>query len=285
MTTNGIWQPPYNFEAARHTFIDAWPQRWRVLAPKQELVSLNWEEMNALGRQISQFGHWFSPAPANCLLNVARRLDAAIERVNRASFIRLTSRSPKDSLYAQRHGMRVASGVQALALITEGSERCAADLKMALEGCHELAIVVREWLEFPPSAEFRCFVVDRAFVGASQVGCESAECMVLTERQACEVVRALCKTISFIVAVSPAASAAIDIVCTLPSAGEYFGGPCVLLDFNPLGESTGLERFSPDMAFDMTARFCSSSGAHCIPLATPTDHSGSTLVCVTTQSG
>lgn len=125
------WLPPYDFSAAKTTFIDAWPKAWRDLAPGYDIVPVDRIEMNALGAQIMGFRHWFTPASTQPLIHLAHRLDAVIAKQNRACFIRLSSRSPKDSIYALRNGLCIRDGAQALAIILEGSERCAADLRMA----------------------------------------------------------------------------------------------------------------------------------------------------------
>lgn len=258
------WRPPYDFLAARPTFVDAWPEAWCALAPKQEFVPLNHDEMNALGWQIAGFRHWFPPIPATPLVSLAYRLDAAIQQVNKSSFIRLTSRSPKDSLYAQRRGLHITNGSQALALIMEGSKRCAADLRMAIEHHIEMAIVVRKWLEYPPSAEFRCFMVDRAFVAASQfedLGVENYQ--PLEKEQAHSIVQSLFTTMNYIASTSTIANAAIDLVCTSLIMNHDAEWPAVLIDVNPLTQHTDLGLFSSMTEFDQSVRFRNlKSGDH-----------------------
>jgi hypothetical protein len=267
MTTNA-WRPPYDFNAARPTFLDVWPQHWRALAPTSELVPLSRQEMNALGWQIAGFRQWFAKAPATSLMDLAYCVDAAVERLSRSSFIRLSSRSPKDSLYAQRKGLRVSNGAQALALITEGSERCAADLRMALDCQIEMAIVVRRWIDFPPSAEFRCFMVDRKWGGASQMGVGRIGDVFLTIQQARAVVSVLQAVMQEIIATSHIVDAVFDLVCLPPTDRHVETWSAILLDVNPLLNVTDLAHFSPKGEFDFTLRFhkAADGGFASIPL-------------------
>lgn len=255
MTTVGAWRPPYDFNAARPTFVDAWPRPWRALSPAHELVALSRPEMNALGWQIAGFQHWFAKSAPTPLLGLAARIDAALARVRRSGFVRLTSRSPKDSLYAQRKGLRVSDGAQALAVMTEGSRRCAADLRMALDCRATMAIVVREWMEFPPSAEIRCYMVGRRWVGSSQLGGSATGRHLLTETQARELVLAVQAAMREITAASPIPDAAFDLARMAKPRRSAADATAILLDVNPLLTVTDLGYFSSPGEFDATFRF------------------------------
>jgi len=267
------WHPPYDFQAALPYCVDAWPKAWQDLAPASEIIPLNREEMNALGSQIIGFGDWFTPGPARPLLHLARRLDAAIARLNRSCFVRLTTRSPKDSLFALRKGMKVADGAQALALFVEGSQRCAADLRMALDGGHELGLVVRQWVEFPPWAEFRCFMQDRRWTGASQSHCATEEKFAPIADHSSAIIGALHQAMRQIIAASTVADAAFDLVfqpqlglspTARPQTVEISrhsgmdacnARPALLLDANPLSDVTDTALFTSLAALDRTFRY------------------------------
>ncbi|MCX7110051.1 MAG: hypothetical protein NTX45_07970 [Proteobacteria bacterium] len=276
------WHPPYDFQAALPYCVDAWPKAWRDLAPASEIIPLNREEMNALGSQIIGFGDWFKPSPATPLLHLARRLDAAIARLGRSCFVRLTTRSPKDSLVALRKGMKVADGTKALALFVEGSQRCAADLRMALDcGC-ELGLVVRQWVEFPPWAEFRCFMQDRRWTGASQSHCATEEKFAPIADHSSAIIGTLHQAMRQIIAASTVADAAFDLVfqpqlglspTARPKTVEISrhsgmdrrnpdcmdacnARPALLLDANPLSDVTDTALFPSLAALDQTFRYC-----------------------------
>ena len=289
------WHPPYDFQAALPYCVDAWPKAWRDLAPASEIIPLNREEMNALGSQIIGFGDWFTPSPARPLLGLARRLDAAIARRGRSCFVRLTSRSPKDSLFALRKGMKVADGAKALALFVEGSQRCAADLRMALDGGHELGLVVRQWVEFPPWAEFRCFMQGRRWTGASQSHCATEEKFAPIADHSSEIIGALHQAMRQIIAASTVADAAFDLVFQ-PQSGisptarpktveisRHSGmdrrnpdcmdacnaHPALLLDANPLSDATDTALFTSLTALDQTFRYCQNFVDDSVIMALP----------------
>jgi hypothetical protein len=248
------WSPPYDFSASKITFVDAWPKAWRDLAPGYEIVPIDRIEMNALGSQIMGFRHWFMPTSTQPLINLARRLDAIIAKQNRACFVRLSSRSPKDSLYALRNGLCIRDGAQALAIILEGSERCAADLRMALDDEHPLAIIVRNWIDFPPWAEFRCFMMERRWVGASQAKHLEQIAFPLIADIKSDILGALDASMAKIAAASPIDDAAFDLVFhDLQKSNN-----AILLDANPLIASTDTALFSSIADLDSTFRFRNS---------------------------
>jgi hypothetical protein len=251
MTMRVAWSPPYDFSAAKITFVDAWPKAWRDLAPSYEIVPIDRIEMNALGSQIMGFRHWFTPASTQPLINLTRRLDAVIAKQNRACFVRLSSRSPKDSLYALRNGLCIRDGAQALAIILEGSERCAADLRMALDDEHPLAIIVRNWIDFSPWAEFRCFMVGRCWVGACQASHLEQIAFPLIADYKSDILKALDVSMKKIAAASPIDNAAFDLVFQ----GLHQPDDAILLDANPLAASTDTALFSSIADFDSTFRF------------------------------
>lgn len=102
--------------------------------------------------------------------DIRRRVIEAAATFPRGGFVRLGSRSPKDSWLGQSEGFKVTAGdgKDPLRFMLDCSERVADDLAQAI--AHEYAphIFVREWLEFPESMEFRCFMRGRKLVGISQ---------------------------------------------------------------------------------------------------------------------
>lgn len=255
MTMRITWSPPYDFSAAKTTFVDAWPKAWSDLAPGYDLVPLDRIEMNALGAQIMGFRHWFTPASTQPLINLAHRLDAVIAKRNRACFVRLSSRSPKDSIYALRNGLCIRDGAQALAIILEGSERCAADLRMALDYHHPMAIIVRNWIDFPPWAEFRCFMVGRCGVGASQARHLERIAYPPIADYKSKILEVLNASMKKIAAASPIDNAAFDLVFDNLQKSNH----AILLDANPLLVSTDTALFSSIADLDSTFRFRDSA--------------------------
>ena len=180
-----------------------------------------------------------SPVP---LAGLLARLDAAVARQGGDCFVRLTSRSPKDSLRALRLGLRVADGRQALALFLEASQRCAHDLRMSLDCAIPLAIVVRPWLRFEARQEWRVFMRNHAWAGASaRVGLGAADRPWL-ERRAAALRPHLFGLVTTLARASPTTDVAFDVIVSDEPNGA--DDPVVLLDANPLGPLTDLGWFA-----------------------------------------
>ena len=86
----------------------------------------------------------------------------------RGAFVRLGSRSPKDSWKGHREGFRVLPGTDPLRFILDASERMHEDVMLALQHDYTPTIFVRQWVTIPRWSEFRCFMQGRKLVGISQ---------------------------------------------------------------------------------------------------------------------
>jgi hypothetical protein len=114
-----------------------------------------------------------------------QRLGEALHQFPSGAFVRLGSRSSKDSVYARTHGMRVTTSEDAVRLLTQGSERVAFDLQLARRHSYTPHLFVRQWVDINPSAEFRCFVKQRRLVGISQYDCKNlGHCPVIARNSA-----------------------------------------------------------------------------------------------------
>jgi D123 len=263
---------PYNFETARPTFMDRWQQGWKQVAWPFTIVPMSTLECKALGYQIAGFRDWFDPTPATTLDGLIERLNQAIEITGSPCFTRLTSRSPKDSLRGALHGFKVLNGAQVLALITSGSERCAADLRLALRHGVDLGIVVRPWIDCNASNEFRCFIVAKKWVGA----CPNFSVNVLPPSFIDEVVpnvfEALKLTLDQMIAHSSIEQGAFDLVCAYHSSEDAAGlssnRRAYLLDANPLGSRTDFVLFKNADDLDSTFRVKTSEQVHSINFET-----------------
>jgi hypothetical protein len=161
----------YRFERARPTFLENWPQALRALSVAQVDIPLDLMQANALGRHIRHFGQWFGEVPPGSLEALRERLQAALATFPEGAFVRLGSRSGKDSVFAANCGMRVHSARAALSILTDGSQRIASDLRQCIARGVAPHVFVREWVHFPPWAELRCFMRARRLVGMTQYDC------------------------------------------------------------------------------------------------------------------
>lgn len=160
-----------HFTQFRPTYIENWPARLHALSIRQVDVPLSLIEARALGTNIRHFGRWFGVGPPRPIDALGDRLEAALREFPGGAFIRLGSRSGKGTDFAQASGMRVDGRRGALLMLTDGSERIACDLRMALVFGYPPHVFVREWCAIPGWAEFRCFMRGRRLVGITQYDC------------------------------------------------------------------------------------------------------------------
>jgi hypothetical protein len=231
------------------------------------------DECTALGYQIAGFRDWFEPTTATILSGLIERLNSAIEKIGGPCFIRLTSRSPKDSLRGALHGFKVQNGAQALAIITSGSERCAADLKLALSHGVNLGIVVRPWIDCNVGNEFRCFVVEKKWVGACQNFSSDLLDPSFVHQVAPTIFASLSETIDQIITHSTLQQGAFDLVCHYQFAdtvgSSLASNPrAYLLDANPLGALTDFVLFKNVEDLDGTFRIKTANQLHSIRFET-----------------
>lgn len=158
---------PY-FEAVRPTYLENWPDGLRELSIPQVDIPLTLNEAAALGSNLMEYFETFDGPAAQDLSSIRLRLDEAIARFPGGAFVRLGSRSPKDSWLGHREGLRVTTAEKALRLLCDASERISDDLHLALACEYAPHLFVRQWIEIPCWAEFRCFSRDGELVGISQ---------------------------------------------------------------------------------------------------------------------
>ncbi len=162
------------WDLCRPTYLENWPAELARLSIAQVDIPLNYNEALLLGKNIVELYELFDAhryrldLPGPNLLALIGRLDEAILRFPDGGFVRLGSRSPKDSWLAHRRGMRCSAGREAWALLTDCSERIAEDLLLAFSQRYDPHLWVRQWLDIPEWLEFRCLVQDRELVGISQ---------------------------------------------------------------------------------------------------------------------
>lgn len=82
-------------------------------------------------------------------------------------FIKLGSRSPKDSWLIRKNGMCCKDGQYAMSLLFD-SERIMDDLYIASANNYLPHVVLRKWVNIDPWREFRCFIRNKELVGISQ---------------------------------------------------------------------------------------------------------------------
>ena len=156
------------WETVKPTYIENWEPALYSLSMAHVDVPLSLEEAEALGGNIVELYELFPEPHIRDISEIVRRLDAATDKFPKGCFVRLGSRSPKDSFVGMKRGFKVQNGREAIELLTGISERMSDDLLLAIKEKYPPHIFVREWIDIPEWSEFRCFMDKRRLVGISQ---------------------------------------------------------------------------------------------------------------------
>jgi len=186
--------------------IESWYEILGDHTPKTEFVPLSLAEAEAFYEQC----HWYycgakpnsqvSTQKKTLLKKIEERVDSKIKLFNGKAFVKLSTRSPKDSLTSGINERMKVAFIEELkrsdstpngdlcafsaagrnaALVTTGAEACELlqissrvreDLMRALEFPESfvLQIIVREWIPMKPQQEFRAFVFEKEMTAISQ---------------------------------------------------------------------------------------------------------------------
>lgn len=168
------------FEMAKTTYIENWPDKLVRLSIAQVDIPLTRMQALAMGLSIMEWGEMFQqylesedlkkigPLLKEARETYYREIHKALGKFPKGAFIRLGSRSPKDSWWAHQNSFRIENVTQAKSLLQDCSERLSDDLHLALQKDYEPHLFVREWLDFKPWQEFRCFAKKKKLIGISQ---------------------------------------------------------------------------------------------------------------------
>lgn len=221
------------------TWIEHWPGGLAALSFPQQGVALREAESLAL----------LAGGPDPALDALAARLDEALAVLAAPAFVRLGSRSAKDTALAVVTGSRAEDGAQALALLAAGSRRLAADLRRARG--HGLAahVWLRAWRDIPWWSEFRCFLRGGRVAGISQYHA----CHALPPELAPRLPR-IEDDVRTLLAQVALAWGGDPVVVDVTATGA---APATLIELNPWGASTAPGLFAWDADdFDGGMRVC-----------------------------
>lgn len=155
-------------DQVRPTYIENWPSELQRLSIAQVHIPLTLDEARALGSNIMEFGELFAPEPQD-ITSIIRKVWAAAGKFPQGAFVRLGSRSPKDSWgWLRSPGPILGTDPFPLRYLLDCSERISDDLALALKHNYAPSLFVRQWLNIEPWSEFRCFVKQGRLVGVSQ---------------------------------------------------------------------------------------------------------------------
>lgn len=159
------------FRNGAKTYIENWHSLLFNESMATAMFQLTNEEMNSLIEVNLHTIEETEKVPSEKAISVVRQLEdkltGYIQRFPRGAFVKLGSRSPKDSWFGHKEGFCCHDGHKAIKLFND-SERINDDLLAARHYRYLPHVVVREWIEMPAWAEFRGFIKDRKLVGLSQ---------------------------------------------------------------------------------------------------------------------
>lgn len=165
------------WELSVPTYMEQWPDDLHSLSIPSTQIKLSLDEARTLGSYIVELGEGFENVPENheTLRDLLiARLDSSVRQYPNGVFVRLGSRSPKDSFYwgmnpdNQLPNGQLKTGQQAFDLLTCCSERVYEDLQVQLSMNYRTSIWLRRGIAIDDYSEFRCFMQDRKLIGISQ---------------------------------------------------------------------------------------------------------------------
>jgi len=156
------------WESVVETYIENWPSGLYNLSIPQVNVPLGMPKAFLLIFGKIMDGKECSDLDQTYLSAIAAKLTKAGSIFRDGFFVRLGSRSPKDSWLGHREGFKCTDGKKALQLLLDSPERVYDDVALAVGHNYKPQIWLREWRDIPAWSELRCFMRNRKLVGISQ---------------------------------------------------------------------------------------------------------------------
>ena len=129
------------FETVKPTYIENWSSDLCRLSIPQTGIKLSIDDAKRMGLNIIELFELFLrysdfDSLPSCA-DIVCKIDEGIAQFPDGAFVRLGSRSPKDSWFSHRNGQKSANGVEAWKRLTDCSERIAEDLLLAIDNNYE----------------------------------------------------------------------------------------------------------------------------------------------------
>jgi hypothetical protein len=253
------------FDLVKPTYIENWPDgliNHSIATVHFPLTKEQVRSLIALNYMTMEDGREPKPEERTTFLKLARKLSEYIKQFPKGAFVRLGSRSPKDSWKGHRDGFRCTSATKALALLCD-SERIYDDLNLALSNNYTPHLVVREWIEIEPWQEFRCFYKNRRLVGISQYNYLKGEVFPEIIELAGAIEWAIRQKSEIIASLLPADDVVVDYIYRVKQRGNERINEVILLECNPFMVYTDpcLFNWSKDTFNEFEFRYMEPNGA------------------------
>jgi hypothetical protein len=257
--------PDNFFEYCRATFVENWTPVLRAMTIPYSVKQMTRHQMIALGSIIVEmddlFTGYYGELPDHlseysdrvlCISNMIEEQWNAYEVSGaEARFVRLGSRSPKDSYDGFKKRYRCECPGDAMTLL-KNSERIGEDLASALMHDYLSSFVIRPWVKIVDGSEARCFVRDGVCCGVSEYNYRAVKQGFSTARQAIQrdpSIGTMYEESYHIIAEAASRAAGIadlviDIGCVEQGDGSYYTP--LVIEINPLSFTTDPCLFSWD---------------------------------------
>lgn len=156
---------PY-WEVVNPTYIENWPTELMNLSIPSIDIPLLVDDCDRINSNNGEFSEGYD-IHAN-IDDIIVKVDNAVKQFPNGAFIRLGSRSPKDSYVAYDNQFKCYSGLEAMAQLCGSSERIYEDLELAKIMGYNPHVFIREFIDIPVWSEFRCFVENKHLIGICQ---------------------------------------------------------------------------------------------------------------------
>lgn len=158
------------------TYIENWPKELYNLSIPQVNVPLGMPKAFLKCLERVQNGEDLTKLEWSYLHALEHKIEKAGKVFLDGFFIRLGSRSPKDSWVGIDQGFKCTNGRWAMTLLLDSMERIWEDVSLAIKHDYKPQIWLRQWIDIPEWAEFRCLMRDKELIGISQYNYLNGQC-------------------------------------------------------------------------------------------------------------
>ena len=223
------------FEQVKPTYIENWPVGLINHSVATIHFPLTTEEVDTLiacNIMSLENGEVPTDEQRQILQKLEGKIDKFIKHFPCGAFVRLGSRSPKDSYEAYLKKYCYKTGKEAIMALCD-SERVNDDLWLAKSNDYTPHIAVREWIVIHPWQEFRCFIRNRKLVGISQYNYLHRKVFPEIQENADRIEWALRKKVEMVAPILPADDVIVDFVYKIREHGNVVVNEAILLEVNP----------------------------------------------------
>lgn len=225
-------------------YLENLPEALLQVCVPQERILLTPGMMQALACKLGIPGVEREDETGSRHTDLASHIQTALDAVGRKAFVRLGSRSPKDSLCRQ---LPCASARDALDMLAF-SKRMIDDVHWAWLYDYPVSLFIRPWLDIREWQEFRCIIQGGMLYGISQYYAEERPCY----QEICNNYKEIsCAIRDFLTQYVLPHAVHSDYVCDV----LYEKDAIRILDYNPLVSSTGLSFFDPNFTTPISPEF------------------------------